>query len=46
MRKVEVRPHPDVRSYLDELEDSDTERCEDSLKRLADELIETDKNAT
>ena len=37
MNAVEVRLHPDVRSYLDDLEDSDTERCEDSLKRLADE---------
>ena len=34
---MEVRLHPDVRSYLDELEDSDQDRCEESLKKLSDE---------
>lgn len=34
---MEVRLHPDVRKYLDKLEESDTERCENSLKKLADE---------
>jgi len=34
---MEVRLHPDVRDYLDELQDSDTDRCEESLKMLADE---------
>jgi len=34
---LEVRLHPDVRSYLDELEDSDQDRCEESLKKLSDE---------
>ena len=34
---MEVRLHPDVRSYLDELQGSDTERCEDSLKMLGED---------
>lgn len=34
---MEVRLHPDVRSYLDDLQDSDTERCEDSLKNLSED---------
>ena len=34
---MEVRLHPDVRSYLDDLQDSDTERCETSLKMLAED---------
>lgn len=34
---MEVRLHPDVKSYLDDLEDSDQDRCEDSLKEVGDE---------
>lgn len=34
---MEIRLHPDVRDYLDELQDSDTERCEDSLKKLGED---------
>lgn len=34
---MEVRLHPDVRDFLDELQDSDTERCEDSLKMLGED---------
>ena len=29
--------HPDVRDYLDELQESDKDRCEESLKMLEDE---------
>ncbi|MFB6209709.1 MAG: type II toxin-antitoxin system RelE/ParE family toxin [Candidatus Nanohaloarchaea archaeon] len=34
---MEVRLHPDVRQYLDELQASDTERCEESLEKLGED---------
>lgn len=34
MKDLEVRLHPEVKSYLDELEEGDMERCKDSLRML------------